>query len=85
MRERYWLRLFRPMTVRVVCYEVATTDKALCLSRLPRSRITGSPKGTWIPKSMIEHITRYPPEPQENWRKIEITVEEWMAEKKGLL
>lgn len=69
--------------MRIICYEISGTDKAMLVSMLPKSR-DPSPEGVWVPRSQIEHVTRHPEEPGE-WRKIEITIPEWLAEKKGFL
>ena len=59
------------------------TDKAYRFSKTPRRR-DPSPDGTWIPKSMCECIVWLPEEAGE-WRAALVDVQEWYAEKKGLL
>lgn len=70
-------------TVNIRGYEIGGTDKAILFTQLPKER-DPHPKGTWIPKSVCEHISRGPQIVGE-WRSIEITMPEWLAEKKGLI
>ena len=70
------------VTVKVKCYEVGGTDKALLVSRWPKGQV--KEPGIWLPKSLLEHITRHPVE-TGMWRPIEIVMPEWLADKKGLI
>ena len=65
------------------CWQIKGTDKALCISMLPKDRAPNA-TGIWIPKSMLEHASRQPPKVNE-WQEIEIKIPEWFAEKKGLI
>lgn len=38
----------------------------------------------WIPRSMVERITKFAEQP-ERWRECEAEIQEWFAEKKGLI
>jgi hypothetical protein len=50
---------------------------------LPKDRAPNA-TGIWIPKSMVEHISRTPAKANE-WPELSITLPEWFAEKKGLI
>lgn len=64
-------------------WQIGGTDKAFLLSKTPRDRDPHAP-GIWVPRSVIEHITRFPAQVGE-WQEVHVTVPEWIAEKKGLL
>lgn len=63
-------------------WQVAITEKAICVSKTPKDR---DPECVWLPRSMIEHITRFPQKEPDGWPEIHVKMQEWFAEKKGLL
>jgi hypothetical protein len=72
------------MTTTIRLWQVGGTEKAYCFSKLPKNKAEGNYAGIWIPRSMIERITRFPAGVGE-WQEVHVTVQEWFAEKKGLL
>lgn len=70
-------------TINLRCWEIKGTAAALCISMLPKDRAPNA-TGIWIPKSMLEHISRTPAKVNE-WTELSITLPEWFAEKKGLI
>jgi hypothetical protein len=55
----------------------------MLVSLTPKER-DPNPKGIWLPKSQIEHISRTPGLAGE-WDEVVLTMPEWLAEKKGLI
>lgn len=68
-------------TIKLRLWQMAATDAAVKFSKTPPDRV---PDEVWIPRSQIEHITRRPAA-LGVWPECEVTIEEWIAEKKGLL
>jgi hypothetical protein len=68
-------------TIRLFLME--QTDKAYRFSKTPRDRDPQS-EGVWVPKSMVECVVWLPEEAGE-WRQAFVDMQEWFAEKKGLL
>lgn len=56
----------------------------MLVTLLPKER-NQNPKGIWVPKSVIEHISRTPAAKLGEWDEVLITLPEWLAEKKGLI
>ena len=71
-------------TCNVKCYQVGGTPAAMLVTLLPKER-NQNPKGIWVPKSVIEHISRTPAAKLGEWDEVLITLPEWLAEKKGLI
>jgi hypothetical protein len=71
------------MTTTLRLWQIGSTEKAYLLSKVPKSRDPHA-QGVWVPRSVIEHITRFPAEPNE-WQEVHVKLPEWIAEKKGLL
>ncbi len=67
---------------------VSETEKARRYCRLPMSRHPGNdlpdnPNYIWVPKSVMEHVTKYPP--AEGDRPIHVVeVADWFADKENL-
>lgn len=62
---------------------IKETDKAYFFSKVTQEK-GSSNDGIWVPRSMCERITKGASEPGK-WRFCEVEVQEWFAEKKGLI
>lgn len=67
--------------IKVHCWQVGKSDKAYLFSTTPKNNREG--KQAWVPRSMIEHVTRFAAQPNE-WQECVVTMPLWMAEQKGL-
>jgi hypothetical protein len=70
-------------TTKVRLYIINRTEKAMCVSKVPKDKAENS-QGTWLPKSIMEHVSYSPPQVNE-WQECVITMPEWIADKRGLL
>lgn len=70
-------------TCNIKCWQIGGSPNAMLVSLTPKER-DPNPKGIWLPKSQIEHISRTPAKPGE-WDEVVLTMPEWLAEKKGLI
>jgi hypothetical protein len=70
-------------TLKLRLWLLRSTNAAHCFSTVPpdSGRVLDS---LWIPRSIIEHITKRPTT-VEGIMDCDVTVPEWFAEKKGLL
>lgn len=69
------------MRITVKAWIIQESQQAYQISTLPQNRDW---KAVWIPKSMCERITKGP-QVEGEWRHCEIDMQDWFAEKKGLL
>lgn len=69
-------------SIKLRCWEVKRTDKAICVSTTPAQNRDG--KLAWLPVSMLDHISKNMPRLEE-WTEVTITMPEWLALQKGLL
>ena len=69
-------------TVKIRMFLKRESDKALCYVNKPRDlEVT---RTEWIPKSMVEHTTKFPPVGGTHYREHEITLPVWLVEQKDL-
>lgn len=68
-------------SIEVKLWEVKQTEKAYLFSTTPKSNRDG--KQAWIPRSMIEHISRQPAVGDE-WPQVVVKTSLWLLEKKRL-
>ena len=68
--------------IKLNLWQVDSSEKAYLFSTTQNHKRDG--KQVWIPRSMIEHVTRLPERIGE-WQQCIVTLPEWIAEKKGLL
>lgn len=71
------------MKTTVRLWQIGATPRAVLFSKVPKER-DAHPQGIWLPRSQIQHITRFPPV-VGSWQECHVTLPEWLAEKKGLL
>ena len=64
--------------VKIRLWFIRETDKARLYSRLPPERNPGQDDQIWIPRSVIEHATKFPDGEHH------LTVTDWFAEKNNL-
>ena len=69
-------------TTKALLWQVGGTDKAYLFSTVPKDR-NGQGVVAWLPRSVIERITRRP-RPGE-WDECEVTAQLWALEKKNLI
>ena len=63
---------------------VKETEKAYLFSKLPLEKADSVTDMVWVPRSMVERITKFRETPG-TFRECEVDIQEWFAEKKGLL
>lgn len=68
-------------TITVRCWIIQERPNALLVSKLPQDR--QGKEQAWLPRSVLEHITRMPEVPGQ-WREALIKMPEWLAIEKGL-
>lgn len=73
-----------PTRCTIKLWLVSSTDAAYLLTQFPKSEDPIGRRGVWVPRSMIERITKWPAGLNE-FQKCEIDIPEWLAVKKGLL
>jgi len=69
--------------VKVRCYRIAHTDKAIRVSKIPKDRNPSPEDFVWIPKSICEHISTNGSD--GGWPELVISLPERIADQKGLL
>lgn len=69
-------------SIKLRCWEVKRTDKAICVSTTPAQNRDG--KLAWVPLSLLDHISS-DLAPLGEWKPVTITMPEWIATQKGLL
>jgi hypothetical protein len=73
--------------IKVRCWIVRSTDKAYLFSKLPMSKSPTDADKVWIPRSLIEHITKQkaPDVLDIEYQECEVSLPEWVAEKNNLV
>ena len=69
--------------VKVRCWKVGQTDKAILVSKTPKGRNPRPSDSVWIPRSVIEHTSTN--NADGGWPELVLSLPEWIAEEKGLL
>lgn len=63
----------------VVLWFIRETEKARLFYKLPPERNPGKDDEVWLPKSQIEHTTRYTTNNEHH-----VTIPDWLADKHNL-
>lgn len=72
----------RTCKVRMFFYEESQSGKAVCMTDKPNPEI--AMRKVWIPKSLIEHTTKFPKVAGQQFQEHELTIPEFVAEQKLL-
>ena len=71
-------------TRRVVLYQIGGSPQAYKFSTKQKGDNTRDLHIVWVPKSIIEHITRRPAQELNQWDQCEVELPEWFLDKNNL-
>ena len=69
------------MPTKLKVYQIGESDKAYHISLTPAER---APVTVWIPKSIVEHISREPQADHNDYQPCVFTLPDWFIKKAGL-
>lgn len=63
----------------------SASGQARLFSRVPSSaKVDGVDDNVWLPRSLIEHASKDPVKPGEDWPAHTMTIPDWIGVQKGL-
>jgi len=68
-------------TEKVKLWYMNETVRAYLFSKIPSSRQGDKTDQVWIPKSLVEHIQKWPAKQNELWPEWILTMPDWFVEK----
>ena len=60
------------------------SEKARKYSRIPKSRNPQAEDLVWVPLSLVEHTSKQPAKPGEEWAQHVVKLPDWFVEEKKL-